>query len=162
MSSLAVKRETKDKWKTNTGGWQAMSDKTLQLWIRSKQRAPTEMTCIHDTDQSPWYFAPRTHPAAFSSEVLLGLHPICQSVYKRKCPSSIGKTAKYVTEICDLMADVGIGRWNSVKISSVKCLRAAALDSPVLFVVAAGLLLYDQNCLLTLNSTRSYCFWYIN
>lgn len=30
----------------------------------------------------------------FPSEVLLGLDPICQSVYKRKCPNSMEKQQK--------------------------------------------------------------------
>lgn len=154
MSCLAVKRGTKDRWKITPQADKPWVTRSSSSEINSKQQVPTEMTCIRETDPSPWYFLQWTHPAAFSSKVLLGLHPICQSVYKSKCPSSIEKTAKYVTGRCDLIADMGIGRWNIVKISSVKCLCAEALDLLVLFVVAAGLLMYDQSFQLMLNSTR--------
>lgn len=154
MSCRAVKRGTKDRWKITPQADKPWVTRSSSSGINSKQQVPTEMTCICETDPSPWYFSRWTHPASFSSEVLLGLHPICQSVYKSKCPSSIGKTAKYVTGRCDLIEDRGIGRWNIVKISSVKCLCAEALDLLVLFVVAAGLLLHGQSCLVTLNSTR--------
>lgn len=45
----------------------------------------------------------------FSSEVSLSLDPICQSVYKGKCPSSIEKQQK-MSERCDLIVDMWHGR----------------------------------------------------
>ncbi len=91
---VLLQRGTKDRWKITPEADKPWVTRSSSAEINSKQQVPTEMTCVHETDQSPWYFSQWTHPAAFSSKGLLSLDPICQSVYTRKCPSSREKQQK--------------------------------------------------------------------
>lgn len=129
MPCLAAKRGTKDGWKITPEADEPWVTRSSSAEINSKQRVPAEMTCVHETDLSHldifqnertlWCIFQRG-PVGFRSNL-----PVCLS---KNVPQFCGKTAKDVRKEFDLIADMGNGRWNRVKISSVKCLCAKALD----------------------------------